>query len=162
MSGAQVVAWTMLHSFGDSWRSPGVPRPGAADPERIEQVGKPRIIVIDDEVLIADTVVEILKHEGFEALAAPNGNAAIALAKTWLPDVVLSDVIMPVLNGIETAIRIREIAPNCKVILFSGQAATVDLLEDARQQGHRFEVLAKPIKPEQLVSAIRASFRNPS
>lgn len=77
-----------------------------------------------------------------------------------MPDIVLSDVIMPGLNGIETGIRIGEVAPKCKIILFSGQVATVDLLEKARQQGHHFQILAKPIRPEQLVSIIRATFGN--
>ena len=67
----------------------------------------------------------------------------------------LRDVILSGLNGIETGIKIREIAPSCKIILFSGQAATLDLLEKARGQGHRFEMLAKPIRPEQLISIIR-------
>ena len=102
---------------------------------------------------------EILNGEGFEAMAVSTGTSAIELAKAFDPDVVLSDVIMPGLNGIETGIRIRKIAPNCRVILFSGQAATVDLLEEARQQGHRFDILAKPIRPEQLISAVRASSR---
>jgi len=53
--------------------------------------------------------------------------------------------------------RIREIVPDCRLILFSGQAATVDLLVQARQQGHRFDILAKPIKSEQLIAAIRSS-----
>ena len=120
-----------------------------------------KIVVIDDEPVIAETVVEILKEEGFQAVSAPNGTAAVELAKTLLPDIILSDVIMPGLNGIETAIQLREIVPNCKIILFSGQAATVDLLENARRQGHRFEVLAKPISPERLISVIRtASGRN--
>ena len=105
--------------------------------------------------MIAETVVEILKQEGFEGTGVATGSSAIELARTWLPDIALSDVIMPGLNGIETGIKIREIAPRCKVILFSGQAATVDLLEKAREQGHRFEILAKPIRPEQLVSVIR-------
>ena len=109
--------------------------------------------------MIADTVVEILNGEGFDAMAVSTGTSAIELAKAFDPDVVLADVIMPGLNGIETGIRIREIAPNCRVILFSGQAATVDLLEEARQQGHRFDILAKPIRPEQLISVIRASSR---
>ncbi len=115
-----------------------------------------RIIVVDDESLIAETVVEILNGEGFEATAVSSGASAIELAKTAPPDIVLSDVIMSGLNGVETGKRIREIAPNCRVILFSGQAATVDLLEEARREGHHFEVLAKPMRPEQLISVIRA------
>ena len=71
--------------------------------------------------------------------------------------IVLSDVIMPGLNGIETGIKIREILPSCKIILFSGQAATVDLLEKARQGGHHFDVLAKPMRPERLIALIRSS-----
>jgi CheY-like chemotaxis protein len=118
---------------------------------------KPKIIVVDDEALIAETVVEILNQEGFAAISAPSGSSAIELAKTVRPSIILSDVIMPGLNGIEMGIKIREIVPTCRVILFSGQAATVDLLERARQQGHRFEILAKPIRPEYLIHVVRSS-----
>jgi CheY-like chemotaxis protein len=121
-----------------------------------------KVIVIDDEALIAETVVEILNGEGFEAVAVATGDAAVELAKTWEPDIVLSDVIMPGLNGVETGIKIRELFPNCRIILFSGQAATVDLLERARQEGHRFQILAKPISPDQLISVIRDSSVDPS
>jgi CheY-like chemotaxis protein len=123
----------------------------------VDEAKNQRIIVIDDEVLIAETVAEILNDQGFEATPVSDGAAAIELAKTLRPDIVLSDVIMPGLNGIETGIRIREIVPDCRLILFSGQAATVDLLSKAREQGHRFDILAKPIKPEQLISVIRGS-----
>jgi CheY-like chemotaxis protein len=125
-------------------------RPSGVDRE-------PKIIVIDDEALIAETVVEILKCEGFDAVSVSSGDLAVELAKTIRPAVVLSDVMMPGLNGIETGIRIREIVPNCKIILFSGQAATGNLLEEARRSGHVFEILAKPIKPDHLVNVIRAS-----
>jgi CheY-like chemotaxis protein len=81
--------------------------------------------VIDDEEVIAATVVEILNQEGFEATAVSDGVAAIKLARDLQPNVVLSDVIMPGLDGVETGIRLREIVPNCKIILFSGQAVTV-------------------------------------
>jgi CheY-like chemotaxis protein len=136
--------WTPKDHRRDSNEQEGVDR------------GKPaRIIVIDDEGVIAETVVEILKQEGFDAIAIASGHSAVELARTWVPDIVLSDVIMPGLNGIETGIQIREIAPRCKIILFSGQAATVDLLQQARERGHRFEILAKPIKPEQLIAVIR-------
>ena len=107
--------------------------------------------------MIAETVVEILNQEGFEVTSVSSGISAIELAKDLRPAIILSDVIMPGLNGIETGIKIREIVPNCKVILFSGQAATVDLLEQARMQGHRFEILAKPIKPEHLIGVIRSN-----
>jgi CheY-like chemotaxis protein len=145
--------WVLL---GDYEHIPGATDSRGAE-TRTGKVKKTRVIVIDDEVLIAETVVEILNQAGFEAIAAPSGDSAIALAGDWNPDIVLSDVIMPVLNGIETAIKIREARPECRIILFSGQAATIDLLEDARQRGHQFEILAKPIKPEQLISAIRAT-----
>ena len=114
-----------------------------------------RIIVVDDETRIANTLVEILKGEGFEAACASTGEAAIELAQTFKPDVVLSDVIIPGLNGIEAAIRIGELLPKCRIILFSGQAATLDLLKDARKRGHDFEILAKPIKPATLLAIIR-------
>ena len=136
--------------------------PKSANDSATSQAGydegkKVKIIVIDDESLIAETVVEILNEEGFEAVSASSGLSAIELAKTVRPAIVLSDVIMPGLNGIETGIKIRETVPNCKIILFSGQAATVDLLEKARERGYRFDVLAKPIKPEHLISVIRSN-----
>ena len=156
---ASVPLWP---TFGDpKWLPNGAKR----NPDErgfVDETKNQRIIVIDDEVLIAETVAEILNDQGFEATPVSDGAAAIELAKTLRPDIVLSDVIMPGLNGIETGIRIREIVPDCRLILFSGQAATVDLLAQARQQGHRFDILAKPIKPEQLIAVIRSSSGYPS
>jgi CheY-like chemotaxis protein len=60
------------------------------------------------------------------------------------------------LNGIEAAIRIRALLPQIKILLFSGQAATADLLERARSQGYEFEILAKPVHPQDLLSRLRA------
>lgn len=114
-----------------------------------------RVIVVDDETRIASTLVEILKCEGFEAMSASTGDGAIELARNFRPDVVLSDVILPGLNGIEVGIHISALFPKCRVILFSGQAATLDLLKDARRKGHEFEILAKPIKPAALLAIIR-------
>ncbi|HEY6467183.1 MAG TPA: response regulator [Candidatus Acidoferrales bacterium] len=114
-----------------------------------------RVIVVDDETRIASTLVEILRGEGFEATSASTGDSAIELARTFIPDVVLSDVILPGLNGIEVGIRVSTLFPNCRVILFSGQAATLDLLKDARRRGLEFEILAKPIKPAALLAVIR-------
>ena len=148
--------------FGDpKWTAEGHAR-NPNERENLDVERKNRIIVVDDEAVIAETVVEILAQEGFEATAVTDGASAVELAKSFEPDVVLSDVIMPGLNGIETGIKIRELVPKCKIILFSGQAATVDLFEKARMQGHQFEILAKPISPEKLIAVIRASSGNPS
>jgi CheY-like chemotaxis protein len=69
----------------------------------------------------------------------------------WL----ISDVIMPGMNGIDLAIRIKSKCPNCKILLFSGQAATADLLESARTEGHDFVLLEKPVHPSDLLAAIK-------
>ena len=61
---------------------------------------------------------------------------------------------MPDMNGIDAAIQIRSFLPKCKILLFSGQAATADLLETARQQGHEFEILAKPVHPEDFLAKL--------
>lgn len=114
-----------------------------------------RVIVVDDETRIASTLVEILKGEGYEAMAASTGDGAVELARSFNPDIVLSDVILPGLNGIEVGVQINALFPKCRVILFSGQAATLDLLKDARRRGHEFEILAKPIKPAALLAIIR-------
>ena len=116
---------------------------------------KLKVVVVDDETTISETLVEILNGEGFEAVAASNGDSAIELAESFRPDIVISDVVIPGRNGVETGIRIRELLPRCRVILFSGQAATADLLKEARDRGHEFQILAKPVRPEKLLSIIR-------
>jgi CheY-like chemotaxis protein len=114
-----------------------------------------KIIVVDDEPIIADTLVNILEGEGHDALAVSHGESAIKWAKMVLPDAVISDVIMPGMDGIETAKAIVKVLPQCRIILFSGQAATVDLLAKARAEGYIFEVLPKPINPDKLLEKLK-------
>jgi CheY-like chemotaxis protein len=117
---------------------------------------KLKILVADDERVIADTLVIILNQAGFEASAAYSGRKALELAETLKPDMLISDVIMPDLSGIDAAITIRAKLPSCKILLFSGQAATADLLDKARAQGHEFEILAKPVHPQDLLAKLRS------
>ncbi|MGA2372847.1 MAG: response regulator [Candidatus Korobacteraceae bacterium] len=116
---------------------------------------KPRVLVVDDEQVIADTLAKILDMNGYDASAVYTGTAAVESARALQPDLVISDVIMPDMNGIEAAISIRGFLPTCKILLFSGQAATADLLENARAQGHEFEILAKPVHPSDLLAKLR-------
>lgn len=113
-----------------------------------------KVIVVDDEPVIADTLVNILTGEGYEAISTSDGKSAIEWASKFQPDVVVSDVIMPGLSGIDTAKAILKNLPKCRVILFSGQAASVDLVARARREGYSFEVLAKPIDPDILLNTI--------
>jgi DNA-binding response OmpR family regulator len=117
---------------------------------------KPKVLVADDERVIADTLAIILNQSGFEAIAVYNGERAVEMAKSFQPDMLISDVIMTDLNGIDAAIKIRSILPSCKILLFSGQAATADLLDRARVQGHEFEILAKPVHPQDLLARLRS------
>lgn len=119
------------------------------------QPSKPRVLVVDDERVIADTLSIILNQNGFDASPVYTGTAAVDRAKETKPELVISDVIMPDMNGIEAAIRIRQFLPGCKILLFSGQAATADLLEKARAQGHEFEILAKPVHPQDLLAKLK-------
>jgi CheY-like chemotaxis protein len=118
-------------------------------------VKKPRVLVVDDEQVIADTLAKILDLNGYEASAVYTGTAAVESARALQPDLIISDVIMPDMDGIEAAIHIRAFLPGCKILLFSGQAATADLLENARARGHEFEILGKPVHPSDLLAKLK-------
>ena len=117
----------------------------------------PRILVVDDEALIADTIVLILNRNGFRAEAVYNGREAIEAARRINPELILSDVLMPNIDGVEAAIAIREFCPNTRIVLFSGQSATVEILAGARSRGHDFELLPKPIHPTQLLKHLKGT-----
>lgn len=143
-----------LFSYEPLKHSP-LPRAQSGDGMERDQPA-PRILVVDDETLIADTIVQILNRNGFIAEAAYNGEQAIESARRHCPELVLSDVLMPEIDGVEAAIAIRQLCPDTRIILFSGQAATVEILARARARGYDFELLAKPIHPTTLIQHLRS------
>jgi CheY-like chemotaxis protein len=114
-----------------------------------------RILVVDDQKLIVDTLVEILGNVGFEAAAAYNGWEALEVASRFHPDWLVSDVLMPTMNGVELAIAIRQIHPKTTILLFSGQAGISEILEEGHQKGYEFELIPKPIHPLKLIDRIK-------
>ena len=114
-----------------------------------------KVLVADDEQVIANTLAIILNQAGFEAKAVYSGEKAVEALDSFRPDMLISDVIMTGMTGIEAAIETRTRLPHCKILLFSGQAATADLLDKARSQGHEFEILAKPVHPTDLLAKLR-------
>ncbi|WP_353063175.1 response regulator [Tunturibacter psychrotolerans] len=114
------------------------------------------VFVVDDEAVIAQTLAVILNQAGFQATAFDRPEKAIAARAELAPDLLISDVMMPGMTGVELAIHFREAQPDCKILLFSGQAATADLLREAREQGYDFDLLSKPVHPADLLAKLRA------
>jgi DNA-binding response OmpR family regulator len=112
------------------------------------------IFVVDDEPVIASSLAAILQMNGFTARFFTCPLEALAAARSESPDLVISDVAMPGISGIDLAIQMRAQYPNCMILLFSGQAATMDLLEGARAQGYDFRLLQKPVHPSEFLSEI--------
>lgn len=114
----------------------------------------PRVFVVDDEHVIASTLVAILNFYGYCAKAFSAPHEALSAARLSAPDLLISDVAMPGISGVDLAIQMKAQYPQCKILLFSGQAATRDLLEDARTLGHDFLLLDKPVHPSTMLSTV--------
>jgi CheY-like chemotaxis protein len=117
--------------------------------------GRPRVLVVDDEKIIADSVATILNRSGFDAVAKYGGVPAIEFIRQECPDILLSDVMMPELNGVQLAKSTFSRCPNTRIVLISGNAATPNLLDHAFSDGSPFELLAKPIHPSQLLNILK-------
>ena len=113
------------------------------------------VLVVDDERVIADTLSLILSKSGYNVLTAYDGKTALEIARSVPPALLITDVVMPGMTGIELAIMLVEVIPDCKVLLFSGQAATVDLLAAARDIGHEFAILTKPVHPTDMLRRVK-------
>ncbi len=131
------------------------PAQEASTVPRADKELRTRVLIADDEQVIANTLAIIFTRAGFEACAAYSGEAAVQMLTDFKPDLLVSDVVMTGMTGIDAAIAVRMLHPKCRVLLFSGQASTADLLKGARSQGYDFEILTKPIHPANLLDRAR-------
>jgi DNA-binding response OmpR family regulator len=115
---------------------------------------RPRVLVVDDECVIADTLAKVLTLSGYAAIAAYDADGALETALQLPPEMLITDVVLPGMNGIKLASTIKRIFPDCKILLFSGQASTVDLLSASGREGDRFTLLNKPVPPKDLVALV--------
>lgn len=114
------------------------------------------IYVVDDEEIIAKSLAMILNREGFYASPFFDPREALdSAAKNTPPDLLISDIKMPGMNGIELGVQFRRLYPQCRVLLFSGTANTSELLHNSRKDGFDFECLSKPVHPADLLAKIR-------
>ena len=110
-----------------------------------------RILIVDDEEMDRVLLAEVLQRAGHEPLFAPNGQAAHRIWKKSAIDLVVTDIVMPELNGLELLEALKEEDPWVRVIAISG--ITAKKLNEAAQSG-ALAILTKPVDPEGLLREI--------
>ncbi len=117
----------------------------------LQETAIPRVLIVDDEPMIADTLAIILNRNGFAAFATYSGEQALESASNVQPNVVITDVILPGMTGIEAGYKIAQSFPECRIILLSGRPAGNHLNTPGKGDDHGFELLLKPIHPQALI-----------
>ncbi len=112
-----------------------------------------KVLVVDDKQMMRDSVSATLARAGFQAIAAPDGAAALWIVTRHRPAVVVTDLKMPGMDGIQLLERITEADPQIAVILMTAYA-TIDTAVSAMKQG-AFDYIQKPFEGDQLVLAVR-------
>lgn len=118
-----------------------------------------RVLVVDDEQDIVELLQYNLTKEGYEVQTAANGKQAVEVARTFLPQLILLDIMMPVQDGVETCRQIRQIEQlkNCYIIFLTARAE--EYSEIAAFEVGADDFITKPIKPRALISRLSAMFR---
>lgn len=113
------------------------------------------ILIVDDDPLILKLLNRFFKGSGHETITASDGKEALALYKEQEPDLVLTDIIMPEKDGLETIIELRRMNPELKIIAISGGGSldSSDYLNLAKKLGANYAT-EKPIKKEELLAIV--------
>ena len=114
-----------------------------------------RILVIDDDEAFRPMVRQMLEHAGYEVLEAANGKQGLKIYEAETPDLVITDLIMPEFEGMETIMALLKDNPDAPVIAMSGggRFTAIDVLSSARKFGAQ-QTLAKPFKRAELLAAV--------
>ena len=114
-----------------------------------------RVLLVDDEELFRETLAKLLRRRGLEVATASDGEAALAVVQEQAPEVVVLDLRMPGMDGIETLRRIKRHRPDTRVVMLTGHGS-VDAGVDALRAA-AYDFLLKPVGPDQLVEVILAA-----
>jgi len=117
-----------------------------------------RILVVDDEVTLVELVRSYLEHEEYEVLTAEDGQTALHLARATHPDLVVLDVMLPLLDGIEVCRQLRQFS-DAYVIMLTARTEEIDKLLGLTVGADDY--LTKPFSPRELVARIKALLRRP-
>ncbi|OGR01442.1 MAG: hypothetical protein A2511_00780 [Deltaproteobacteria bacterium RIFOXYD12_FULL_50_9] len=113
-----------------------------------------KVLVVDDEAEFASTLAERLNMRNFKTEMAYSGGQALAMVKPFSPDVVLLDLKMPDMNGLDVLDRIRAIDPTVEVIMLTGHGAATNGYDGSKIRG-AFDYIMKPVEITELVEKIR-------
>lgn len=111
-----------------------------------------KILIVDDQPGMCETLSDIFEDYGYCSESAPDGGTAIEMNKKSFFDIILMDIIMPGINGVEALKVIKQINPDAIVILMTAYTAP-DLIMEAQKAGV-YECLTKPFKPSRLLDII--------
>lgn len=115
----------------------------------------PLVFVVDDEPVITETLKAILNRSGVATICANCGADAADLASVVPPNLLITDYRMPGMTGIELAARVKQLAPQCEIILFSGNLTVSELGAEAAKSGLEVTVLAKPVHPARILELVK-------
>ena len=114
---------------------------------------KPNILVVDDETVARQSLSDILKLEGFAVTSAPNGQAAVEYVRTHSGDVMIVDLRMPGMDGLEVVQVLNQLSPETEVILLTAFGSTETAIQALRLRIHDY--LLKPSSPAQIISSVK-------
>lgn len=121
-----------------------------------------KILLVEDEVVLRETLGEILEFHDFEVRVAESGANALEMLSIWIPDLIISDVMMPVMTGFELILKVRKIPGlvNIPVVFLSALAG-----DDERRKGldlGAFDFITKPFRSADLVAILneKLNFKN--
>ena len=122
-----------------------------------------KILVIDDDVLVRKSIVHLLEGAGYQVLTAEDGARGMAIFRNEQPDLVITDIVMPEQEGIQTITEIRKAKPDAKIIAISGggRIADTDFLRIAQVLG-AMAAISKPFDPDELLALAKDCLAKPA
>ena len=113
-----------------------------------------KVLVVDDDRMVADLLAHIFARADYDARVVYNAEAALDALSDWTPDVAVIDVVLPGMNGVGLAASLELFCPDCRILLFSGDERTPNLLKDSPTHDAEYQTLVKPVHPEKLLAEI--------